>query len=207
MKYKFLIDAHSDRVVFFTEDINAELQLDDNVYVCYSDKDLPEGFSLSTAWNWKWDGVEEQLFQPEVKTQRKDAFESNKDSVRFTLKTIINNARRSLYDDYVMDEHVRLQIFRELNFPSEQQLYLSSIAEIQNLSLETVVENYKNERDKFEDIMFLSEITKKHFEHLIDLCDTPAELYKIRNDIVASNILKKYENIKKQNLTLIQKSV
>jgi hypothetical protein len=207
MKYKLLVDCHSDRIVFFTDNIDQELTLDDNVYVCYSDKELPEDMSLSNCWNWKWNSVEETLFVPEVKVDKKDVFEHNKESVRFTLKTIINNTRRTLYDDYVMDEHVRLQIFKELRSPKEQQFYLSSIAEIQNKTLESVVEFYKEEKAKFDDIMFLTEVTKKHFQNLIDLCETPAELYKIRNDIAASNILKKYEDIKKQNLTLINKSV
>lgn len=204
MQHKFIADVHCDRLVFFTDDMTADLAVDDNLYLAYTDKELPEGMTLKNCWNWKWNAVTEEFVYSVKTTTTTSLIDQNKASVRLTLQNVIDTARNSLYSSYAFDDVINNFIFRELFLGKEDQLYLHAIAEVEGKSVEDVKAEFQAKRKKMEDVLFLTEVTKRHFEKLIDGCDNQRDLYKIRNDIVATNILEQYEKMVKDNLTLIQ---
>jgi hypothetical protein len=204
MQHKFIADVHCDRLVYFTDNINEELATDDNLYIAYTEKELPEGMTLKNCWNWKWNSITEELVYSVKKKDVEPLFEQNKSAVRTTLKNVIDTARNSLYSSYAFDDVVNNFIFRELFLEKENQLYLHAIAEVEQKDVEVVKAEFQAKRKKMEDVLFLTEITKRHFEKLIEDCDNQRDLYKIRNDIVATNLLKQYDDMVKDNLTLIQ---
>ena len=52
-KIRLILDLETQRVIYFTDDFEEELSLDESV-VCYDYLDeLPEKLKLTNCWNWK----------------------------------------------------------------------------------------------------------------------------------------------------------
>lgn len=199
MRYKFLVDIHCDRIVYFTSNIAEHTEIDENLYVCFYDGDLPKTpreMTLKNCWSWKWDAVNDKLnYANQEITKQTTLFDQNKQAAKQVLINVINKARKNVITSYAFDAYVQVKIYEELSKPNEEQFYINSIVEITGNSKEHVLEEYHKKKKRFEDILFLSEITRLHFEKAIDECKTSDQLYTIRNNIAATNILEKYKEL------------
>jgi len=201
MKYKILADMHCDRIVYFTSNISEHTEIDDNLYICFYDGELPKTpkeMTLRNCWSWKWDSVNNTLNYANQSVEKQiTLFDQNKNSAKQVLVNVINKARKTVINNYAFDAYTQSRIYEELTKPKEEQFYINSIAEITGKPREDVFSEYSKKRKKFEDVLFLSEVTRIHFEQLIDRCKTSDELYRIRNDIAEVNILEKYKDLEK----------
>lgn len=200
MRYKLLVDMHCDRIVYFTSNIAEHTVIDDNLYICFYDGALPlqpREMTLRNCWAWKWNAQTDTLVYSDADPSLKSTlFDQNKQAAKSVLKNMINKTRKTLVGDYAFGSYIDKKIFEELVKPPSERHYIASIAEVTGKSTEDVYEEYEQKHKKFEDVLFLSEITRAHFERLIDECKTSDELYQIRNNIAQTNILKKYEDVK-----------
>lgn len=203
MKYKILADIHCDRIVYFTSIISEHTEIDDNLYVCFYDGELPttpKQMTLKNCWSWRWNSKDGTLvYAGSNTTFNTTLFDQNKNAAKQVLKNTINKARKAIIDDYAFDAYIQTRIYDELLKPQDKQFYINCIANTLNKDRNEVFKEYDIKRKRFEDILFLSEITKKHFEKLIEECKTSDELYQIRNNIAETNILAKYDEIEKQD--------
>ena len=199
MKYKLLVDIHSNRVVYFTANISEHTEIDDNLYICYLDDELPSKPKQMTqfnAWSWKWNSIKNELFFADaVNTTKETLFDQNKKAAFNTLLNVVNTARTSLYSQYKFDDVVNNFIFRELFLDEDKQTYLTTIASIRGVDASVVRSEFEAKRKKIEDILFLTEVTKQLFTKQIQDAKTSDELYEIRNNIAATDILQQYKKM------------
>ena len=198
MNYKLLVDMHSNRVVYFTANVTEHTEIDDNLYICYTDElpKTPKQMTQFNAWSWKWNSIKNELFFADpVGAAKETLFDQNKKAAHNTLLSIVNRARNSLYSEYEFDDVVNNFIFRELFLDEDKQTYLTTIASIRGVDISVVRSEFEAKRKKIEDVLFLSEVTKQLFTKQIQDAKTSEELYEIRNNIAATDILEKYKKM------------
>ena len=199
MKYKLLVDMHCNRIVYFTDDLKEHTEIDDNLYICFMNGELPKvpkQMTLKNAWSWKWNAVKGELFYADAEPSKVDTlFEQNKKAALNALKVAINTTRKSLYGDYDFDDVVHNFIFRELFVEESKQNYINTIAQIRGVGAAEIRKEFEQKRKKIEDVLFLTEVTKQLFMKQIEDAKTSDELYEIRNNIAATDILEQYKKM------------
>lgn len=103
--YRLLIDLATDRVIWYTEDLTAQLHTDEHSVQAEYTGELPEGMTHANAWNFVYRN--RTLINTEVPTNPpKSLLETNRESINKFLINKINEKRlqkypRVEYKDYI----------------------------------------------------------------------------------------------------------
>ena len=126
MKYKILADMHCDRIVYFTSNISEHTEIDDNLYICFYDGELPKTpkeMTLRNCWSWKWDSVNNTLNYANQSVEKQiTLFDQNKNSAKQVLVNVINKARKTVGNDHKLIMQNVEQLWEKLS-DSEKKKY------------------------------------------------------------------------------------
>ena len=187
MKYRLLIDLATDRIIWYTSDLETPINNDDHSAIAEYDGDLIEGMTLQNCWNYGYQNKVLSLFnKPAVKPT---LLESNRSSIRQLLIDKINEKRASIkfnlrYSDYVeLMTYNEAQLYNGSNLLDLQWLSLAIKHGDAGIDTEQAIKIIKFDFNEKRNILLLTETFYLETLDQIKKATTNDELFQIRTEI------------------------
>lgn len=183
---RLIIDIATNRVTYFTLDIEQSFTLNEHVTMRDWLEDLPADMKLSNCWNWRIEGI--KLVNTEINNNRPplSLFEQNRNKVRNLLVEKINDARRPYFSKAVGGDYIRdrkLKEAQEGNGPMVEQL-----ANDQGKDIATVCSEIISAYRKFAYVMARTEELKLKYQKAINEATQDSQLWAIRDEFANTNL-------------------
>jgi hypothetical protein len=185
MKYRLLVDIATDRLIWYTTDLEAHIQNDEHSAIAEFEGTLPEGITLGNCWNYGFRNKEVILLNHPAK--KVSLLESNRTSIRKFLVDKINEKRSSLtfnvrYADYVeMLTYNDSYCYNGTNLKDLPWLQLAS--KNSSLTVEQLVEKIKFDFNIKRQALYQTEELFLEMNEKITNAQTNDELFDIRTAI------------------------
>lgn len=176
---RLILDTATMRVVYFTTDLNEQLNVVDKTLMYDYAFELPSNFSHDNCWNWRLNGNKIELTETKQNTTP-TIFEKNKKEVLQLLETKINQSRQPYLSNCLGGEYIRYLKNYERTWTSSE--FLDKIATIHNMS----TDEYRNlilEKHQLTDtILKITELNKEYYLKQIREAEDNWTLCSIRDE-------------------------
>jgi len=102
MKHKLAIDLSTDRVIWFTPDLDYDIQIDERSAVTLYDGPLPSDMTVTNCWGWVY--RERQLVRSSPRPSRVSRMEQNRTDTLEWIRSQVFDFRHRRYnrDSYTL---------------------------------------------------------------------------------------------------------
>jgi hypothetical protein len=183
---RLIIDIATNRVTYFTDDMEKPLTLNTHVAIRDWLEPLPTDMKLNNCWNWRVKGNILENTEGPPKTPE-TLFEQNKKSVKQLLIDKIDDARRKHFPKTIGDEWIKKQLLSEAQQGSGA--LLSAMAMTKNKDISVVAQEIINANNKVAQDMIQTEILKLQYQQSIDQVTEDSALWALRDEIANRNYL------------------
>lgn len=183
---RLVIDIATNRVIYFTEDM--EKQLTPNQHIAMRDwlEPLPANMKLDNCWDWRLKGdILEYTVKDPVPPET--LLEQNKKNVRQLLMDRINAARKPHFPAYVGNEWIRNKRIAEAK-EGGGPLLLAEAA-TKNKELEVLIREVLDSDRTFSQVMIKTETLKVQYQKAINEATEESVLWELRDEIANANYL------------------
>jgi hypothetical protein len=113
MKHKMIIDMTTDRIIWFSSDMEENAFPDGNSVILYHDGDLPEDMNRNNCWTFRYRN--KKITKIENDTNKElPLIELNRTSIRDFVKKTIFNKRQSNFPASIYDFFIHNSIKNEM---------------------------------------------------------------------------------------------
>lgn len=183
---RLIIDIATNRVIYFSTDMEQTFTLNEHVTMRDWPEDLPANMQLNNCWNWRIAGNKLENTEINKATPALSLFEQNKNKVKNLLIEKINDARRPYFSKVVGGDYIRDRKLKEAQEGSGP--LVEQIANSQNKDLATVCSEIITAYRKFAYVMARTEELKLQYQKEINECNEEAVLWKIRDEFANKNL-------------------
>lgn len=186
MKIRLLVDLATDRIIWYTSDLEASIQNDEHSAIAEYDGDLPAGLTLQNSWNYGYRNKKVILLN--TTAAKPTLLESNRTSIRKLLVDKINEKRATInlqirYDDYVeLLTYNDAYAFNGLN--ENDLIWLKLAAKHQDLPVHQAAETVKFSFNEKRRVLFATEDLFLEMNKRITQATTSDELFVIRAEVM-----------------------
>lgn len=182
---RLIIDIATNRVTYFTDDIEKALSLNEHVAIRDWLEPLPEDMKLNNCWNWRVKGNVLENTTAAAKP-RETLLEQNKKSVQQLLIDKVNDTRRSYFSKNLGQDWIREQRLNEARIGTGPLLVAEAAA--RNMDVLDLAHEVMTEHRTFSQVMIRTEERKIQYQKAInDIVDEPA-LWQLRDEIANTNL-------------------
>jgi hypothetical protein len=183
---RLIIDIATNRVTYFTTDMEQTFTLNEHVTMRDWLEDTPSDMKLNNCWNWRIEG--DKLVNTEINNNPPPLtlFQQNRNKVRNLLVEKINDARRPYFSKAVGGDYIRdrkLKEAQEGNGPMVEQL-----ANDQGKDIATVCSEIIAAYRKFAYVMARTEELKLKYQKAINEATQDSQLWAIRDEFANTNL-------------------
>ena len=182
---RLIIDTATMRIVYFTKDLNVNLNVVEGTLLYDYTFELDPNCSHDNCWSWKLIGnklVYDEPQKPVVPT----LFEKNKTEVTKLLTTKINQARQPFLSNCVAGEYVRNLKLQEITNPSDK--FLTKIAQIRGMSIDAYKNLLLDMQQLTDGVLKITELNREYYAKAIVDADNDQALYHIREDFCNADL-------------------
>lgn len=185
MPTRLIIDIATNRVTYFTEDMDKPLALNEHLAMRDWLEPLPENMKLNNCWNWRVTGntLENTVLPPATP---ESLLEQNKKSVQQLLVDKINDARRPYFNKNIGQEWIREQRLNEARIGSGPLLLAEAAAS--NVDVLTLAHDVITAHRTFSQVMIKTEERKIRYQKAIKDVTDEAALWQLRDEIANSDL-------------------
>lgn len=183
---RLIIDIATNRVTYFTTDMEQTFTLNEHVTMRDWLEDLPADMKLNNCWNWRIAGDKLENTEINSAPPALSLFEQNKNKVRQLLVEKINDARRPYFSKVVGGDYIRERKLKEAQEgagPLVEQIANSQFKQLSTVCAE-IIASYR----KFAYVMTRTEELKLQYQKEINECKEEAVLWKIRDEFSNKNL-------------------
>ena len=183
---RLIIDIATNRVTYFTTDMEQSFTLNEHITVRDWLEDTPSDMTMNNCWNWRIEG--DKLVNTEINKSPPalSLFQQNKNKVRQLLTEKINDARRPYFSKAVGGDYMRerkLKEAQEGNGPLVEQIANNQYKDIATVCAE-IIAAYR----KFSYVMARTEELKLKYEKLINEAREDKDIWAIRDEFSNTNL-------------------
>jgi len=178
---RLVLDLACNRVIYFTDDANARLTVNEHVYIREWLRPLPMGMELSNCWDWKLQGDSLSLDLGQVDTYKKSLLEHNKDKTLQFLTDVINYLRKDIQPTCLSGKELR-EIKYQQAIAGEGDL-IESMAQTLGWDLDEVCREIRFQRQNHDYVLIETEKLRELYKEKIFLATSNDEIYSIRDNI------------------------
>jgi hypothetical protein len=185
MPTRLIIDIATNRVTYFTEDMEKPLALNSHLAMRDWLEPLPENMKLNNCWNWRVTGntLENTVLPP---TTPESLLDQNKKSVEQLLIDKINDARRPYFNKNTGQEWIREQRLNEARIGSGPLLLAE--AEATNIDILTLAHDVITAHRTFSQVMIKTEERRIRFQKAIKDVTDESTLWQLRDEIANTDL-------------------
>ena len=186
MKIRLLVDLATDRILWYTTDLESPLNNDEHSAIAEYDGELPEGITLQNSWNYGYKNKQIVLLnKPQVKPT---LVESNRTSINKLLLDKVNEKRATIKSLIRYDDYVELLIYNDAYAYNGENLedlvWLKLAAKHKELTPVQAIEVVKFEFNEKRRILFATEDIYLEMSKRIKNATTNEELFAIRTEVM-----------------------
>lgn len=186
MKIRLLVDLATDRILWYTTDLESPLANDDHSAIAEYDGELPNGITLQNAWNYGYKNKKVILLnKPQVKPT---LLESNRTSIHKLLIDKVNEKRSAIKSITKYDDYIELLTYNDayaFNGLNENDLiWLKLAAKHQDLPVHQAAETIKFSFNEKRRVLFATEDLFLEMNKRITQATTSDELFAIRAEVM-----------------------
>ena len=186
MKIRLLVDLATDRILWYTTDLESPLNNDEHSAIAEYDGELPEGITLQNSWNYGYKNKQIVLLN---KTPVKPTLvESNRTSINKLLLDKVNEKRATIKSLIRYDDYVELLIYNDAYAYNGENLedlvWLKLAAKHKELTPVQAIEVVKFEFNEKRRILFATEDIYLEMSKRIKNATTNEELFAIRTEVM-----------------------
>lgn len=182
---RLILDITTNRVIYFTADLQQELTLSQHVVARDWLEEIPNGMTLNNCFNWQIDG-NKLVNTASAPRKPVDLFEQNKTKVKQLLIEKINDARRPYFSKAVGGDYIRDRKLKEAQEGKGE--LIEQIASSQRKTTAQVCAEIIAAYRKFSYVMVRTEELKLHYEKAINDTTTESVLWAIRDEFANKNL-------------------
>ena len=186
MKIRLLVDLATDRIIWYTSDLEASIQNDEHSAIAEYDGDLPAGLTLQNSWNYGYRN--KQVILLNTTAAKPTLLESNRTSIRKLLVDKINEKRATINSQIRYDDYVELLTYNDayaFNGLNENDLiWLKLAAKHQDLPVYQAAETVKFSFNEKRRVLFATEDLFLEMNKRITQATTSDELFAIRAEVM-----------------------
>lgn len=183
---RLIIDIATNRVTYFTTDMEQTFTLNQHVTMRDWLEELPAGMKLNNCWNWRIAGAALENTELNTAPATLSLFEQNKNKVRTLLIEKINEARRPYFSKSVGGDHIRQRKLKEAQEGGGPMI--DQIANNQNKDSATVCSEIITAYRTFTYVMARTEELKYQYQKAINECTEEKVLWEIRDEFANKNL-------------------
>jgi hypothetical protein len=186
MPTRLIIDIATNRITYFTKDMNQLFSLNEHVTIRDWLEELPSDMTLNNCWNWNLIGDKMTNTEYRAPVPVVSLLEQNKTKVKQLLVQRINGTRTPYFSkaaggDWIRDR--KLKEAQEGNGPLIQQ-----IAETQGKEVSEVCADIIAAYRTFNNVMIKTEESKLKYERLLNDAVEEAQVWVLRDEIANKNL-------------------
>lgn len=186
MKIRLLVDLATDRILWYTTDLESPLNNDEHSAIAEYDGELPEGITLQNSWNYGYKNKQIVLLnKPQVKPT---LVESNRTSINKLLLDKVNEKRATIKSLIRYDDYVELLIYNDAYAYNganlEDLVWLKLAAKHKEITPVQAIEVIKFEFNEKRRILFATEDLYLEMSKRIKSATTNEELFAIRTEVM-----------------------
>lgn len=186
MKIRLLVDLATDRILWYTTDLQSPLNNDEHSAIAEYDGELPEGITLQNSWNYGYKNKQIVLLnKPQVKPT---LVESNRTSINKLLLDKVNEKRATIKSLIRYDDYVELLIYNDAYAYNganlEDLVWLKLAAKHKEITPVQAIEVIKFEFNEKRRILFATEDLYLEMSKRIKSATTNEELFAIRTEVM-----------------------
>lgn len=186
MPTRLIIDIATNRITYFTKDMNQQLTLNEHVTTRDWLEELPSDMTLSNCWNWNLIGDKMTNTEYRAPAPVVPLLEQNKNKVRQLLVQRINGTRQPYFSKAVGGDWIRdrkLKEAQEGNGPLIQQM-----AETQGKEVSAICSDIISAYRTFNNVMNKTEESKLRYEKLLNEATEESQVWVLRDEIANNNL-------------------
>jgi hypothetical protein len=183
---RLVIDISTNRVIYFTEDMEKLLTLNQHTAMRDWLEPLPADMKLNNCWDWrlKGDTLEYTVKDP---APAETLLEQNKKNVRQLLMDRINAARKPHFSAYVGNDWIKNKRIEEANAGGGPLLLAE--AATKNKELSVLIREVLDADRTFSQVMIKTETLKIQYQKAINEATEESVLWELRDEIANTNYL------------------
>jgi hypothetical protein len=186
MKIRLLVDLATDRILWYTTDLQSPLNNDEHSAIAEYDGELPEGITLQNSWNYGYKNKQIVLLnKPPVKPT---LVESNRTSINKLLIDKVNEKRATIKSVTRYDDYVELLIYNDAYAYNganlEDLVWLKLAAKHKEITPVQAIEVVKFEFNEKRRILFATEDLYLEMSKRIKNATTSDELFAVRTELM-----------------------
>jgi hypothetical protein len=183
---RLIIDIATNRVTYFTADMEQTFTLNEHVAMRDWLEDLPADMKLGNCWNWRVEGNKLVNTEANANASPLPLLEQNKNKVRQLLIEKINDARRPYFSKSVGGDYIRERKLKEAQDGNGPMVEL--IANEQYKDIATVCAEILAAYRKYSYVMIRSEELKMKYLRAINEAKEDKVLWAIRDEFSNKNL-------------------
>lgn len=186
MKIRLLVDLATDRILWYTTDLESPLNNDEHSAIAEYDGELPEGITLQNSWNYGYKNKQIILLnKPQVKPT---LLESNRTSIHKLLVDKVNEKRATIKSIVRYDDYVELLMYNDAYAYNganlEDLIWLKLAAKHKELTPVQAIEVIKFEFNEKRRVLFATEDLYLEMNKRIKNATTNDELFAVRTEVM-----------------------
>jgi len=186
MKIRLLVDLATDRILWYTTDLDSPLGNDEHSAIAEYDGELPAGITLQNAWNYGYKNKKVILLnKPAIKPT---LVESNKTTIHKLLVDKVNEKRATIKSVTRYDDYVELLTYNDSYAYNgsniEDLIWLKLAAKHKDLPAEQAAEVVKFEFNEKRRVLFATEDLFLEMDKRIKNATTNDELFAVRTEVM-----------------------
>lgn len=186
MKIRLLVDLATDRILWYTTDLESPLNNDEHSAIAEYDGELPEGITLQNSWNYGYKNKQIILLnKPQIKPT---LLESNRTSIHKLLVDKVNEKRATIKSIIRYDDYVELLMYNDAYAYNganlEDLIWLKLAAKHKELTPVQAIEVIKFEFNEKRRVLFATEDLYLEMNKRIKNATTNDELFAVRTEVM-----------------------
>lgn len=186
MKIRLLVDLATDRIIWYTSNLEEPIQNDDHSAIAEYDGDLPEGLTLENSWNYGFKNKEIKLLN--VTQAKPTLLESNRSSIRKLLVDKVNERRAKIKSSLRYDDYIELLTYNDAYAYNGMNLndliWLKLEVKHRGLQPAQAAELIKFEVSSKRSVLFATEDLYLEMDKRITDATTNDELFAVRTEVM-----------------------
>lgn len=186
MKIRLLVDLATDRILWYTTDLESPLNNDEHSAIAEYDGELPDGITLQNSWNYGYKN--KQIILLNKQQVKPTLLESNRSSIRKLLIDKVNERRAVIKSQIRYDDYVELLTYNDAYAYNgtniDDLIWLKLEAKHKELPPEQVVEIVKFEFNEKNRVLFATEDLYLEMSKRITNATTNDELFAVRTEVM-----------------------
>jgi hypothetical protein len=186
MKIRLLVDLATDRIIWYTSNLEEPIQNDEHSAIAEYDGDLPEGLTLENSWNYGYRNKEVKLLN--VTQAKPTLLESNRGSIRKLLVDKVNERRARIKSSMKYDDYIELLTYNDAyaynGMNLDDLIWLKLEVKHRGLQPAQVAELIKFEVSDKRSVLLATEDLYLEMDKRITNATTNDELFAVRTEVM-----------------------